>query len=107
MNQSIQLETIISQLDTRFMKAFCEPARLEIIKHLLIEGRADVGTLASKMTQDRSVISRHLTYLHQSGILDRKKDGRRSVYNINGLNTLSMLEDMLELVRKCVAMGCS
>jgi len=97
---------MLDGLSTDFVKAFSEPARVEILKHLIVLGPSDVKTLADKMPQDRSVISRHLSVLHKAGLLDHRKDGRHAVYSVNGKETLRMSEQLTDTIRKCLVLGC-
>lgn len=106
MGKERAVTTVLDKLDTDFIKAFAEPARIEILKHLLVLGPSDVKTLAEKMPQDRSVISRHLLVLHKAGFLDHRKEGRHVLYSINGENTLEMAEQLVDTVRKCLQIGC-
>lgn len=106
MNRERAVATVLDKLDTEFVKAFSEPARIEILKHLIVMGPSDVKTLAAKMPQDRSVISRHLAVMHQAGFLDHKKEGRHSLYSVNGENTLRKAEQLTETVRQCIQFGC-
>ena len=106
MNRNNAVNKVLRNLDTEFVKAFSEPARIDILKHLLILGPCDVKTLAEKMPQDRSVISRHLSVLHRSGFLDHRKEGRHSFYSVNGKNTLKMAEQFTDTIRDGLQLGC-
>ena len=61
----------------RGSQGITEPARIEILKLLVIHGGCDIGTLAEQMPQDRSVISRHLSFMDRAGLLKSSKEGRR------------------------------
>jgi len=106
MSKEDSVTRMLDGLSTEFVKAFSEPARVEILKHLIVFGPSDVKTLADKMPQDRSVISRHLSVLHRAGFLDYRKDGRHAVYSVNGKETLRMSEQLTETIRKCLVLGC-
>ena len=106
MNRKSAATRVLKNLDTEFVKAFSEPARIDILKHLLVLGPSDVKTLAEKMPQDRSVISRHLSVLHRSGFLDHRKEGRHSLYSVNGENTLKMADQFADTIRDGVQLGC-
>jgi len=96
----------LSNLDSDFVRACNEPARIEILKHLIVNGPSDIKTLAARMPQDRSVISRHLSVLHLAGLLRREKSGRHSLYSVDGENTLRMAEQFADTIRECVELGC-
>ncbi|WP_083898962.1 ArsR/SmtB family transcription factor [Robiginitomaculum antarcticum] len=102
-------KTVSAVLDTKFFKALCDPVRAEIIRRLVTIGAADVGTIAKTMTQDRSVISRHLAQLERAEILMSRKDGRRRLYDMAGPDIVTKLEDILAAVSPmrelCVPFG--
>ena len=77
-------EAAIAVLDTKFLKALTDPARVQIIKKLILVGACDVSTIAKGLSQDRSVISRHLATLERAGITSSRKIGRRVLYDIDG-----------------------
>jgi len=106
MSKKRAVNKVLRNLDTEFVKAFSEPARIDILRHLLVLGPSDVKTLAQKMPQDRSVISRHLALLHHCGFLDHRKEGRYSYYSVNGENTLKMVEQFSDAIRDGLKLGC-
>jgi len=61
-------EAAIGVLDTRFLKALTDPTRVQIVKKLILLGACDVSTIAQGLSQDRSVVSRHLNTLEQARI---------------------------------------
>jgi DNA-binding transcriptional ArsR family regulator len=91
-------------LDSKLFRALCEPVRVEILKLLTVEGRADVGTVAARVPQDRSVVSRHLALLHHAGVLRREKVGRRVFFQIDGAQMVERMERLLERFRRVVPM---
>jgi DNA-binding transcriptional ArsR family regulator len=100
------LDELVKVLDSRFLKALSEPVRIEILKFIMRNGRTDIGNIAEKMPQDRSVISRHLNLMHDAGILICEKMGRHMFYEINGKAFLDRLENITDLIRKCMSMCC-
>ncbi len=93
-------------MDSRFFKTLSEPARVEILKLLLASGESDVNSLADKLPQDRSVISRHLNNMYEVGLLNLRKDGRHILYSINGKNFVEKFETILSSMKKCIAHKC-
>ena len=87
--------TIIEVLDTVFLKALTDPTRVQIIKKLVSTGVCDVTTVAKDLSQDRSVISRHLLNLEKAGITTSKKIGRQVFHDINGPYIVERLEFIL------------
>ncbi len=89
-------EAAIAVLDTRFLKALTDLTRIQIVKKLILIGTSDVSTIAAGLSQDRSVISRHLNTLEQARILRAKKVGRRVFYSIDGPYVVEKVSVILE-----------
>jgi DNA-binding transcriptional ArsR family regulator len=87
--------TIIEVLDTAFLKALTDPTRILIIKKLVSFGVCDVTTISKNLSQDRSVVSRHLLNLEKAGITISKKIGRQVFHDINGPYVVDRLELIL------------
>ena len=100
------LDELTKNFDLKFFKTMSEPVRLEILKFLMVNGRSDIGTIAEHMPQDRSVISRHLNLLHESGILNYEKETRHIFYEINGQSFINKLENFTEQVKQCIDQCC-
>jgi DNA-binding transcriptional ArsR family regulator len=96
---------LISTFDSAFLRALTEPARLEILKLLLMRGSANIETLAGQLPQDRSVISRHLTVLHRAGMVRTERIGRERIYAVDGPGIVGALERILAQA-KAVMAGC-
>ncbi|MDA8997069.1 ArsR family transcriptional regulator [Hellea sp.] len=88
-------DTIIEVLDTAFLKALTDPTRILIIRKLVSFGVCDVTTIAKNLSQDRSVVSRHLLNLEKAGITISKKIGRQVFHDINGPYVVDRLELIL------------
>jgi DNA-binding transcriptional ArsR family regulator len=93
-------------LDTAFFKVLSEPARIDLIKHLLKLQKADVGKIASMMSQDRSVVSRHLKAMLQAGLVSCEKEGKYCSYSLNGDAFVEKLEGILSIVKKATSSNC-
>ena len=91
-------QAALEVLDTKYFKALCEPARVEIIKKLIEMGACDVTTIAHGLSQDRSVISRHLGILERAGFCRSQKIGRRVLYDLDGPYIVGKLSTILEAV---------
>ena len=100
------LNQMVENFDSRFFKTLSEPVRLEILKFLMLNGRSDIGTIADHMPQDRSVISRHLNLMQETGILKCKKETRYVYYEINGQEFIDKLEGITRQIRDCMALCC-
>ena len=92
-------EAAIGVLDTRFLKALTDETRVKIVKKLILLGACDVGTIASGLSQDRSVISRHLNRLEDARIATSRKVGRRVFYDIDGPYVVEKVTLILEVLK--------
>lgn len=100
------VDDLVKTLDSKVIKALTEPARAEILKFLMLNGRSDISTIAESLPQDRSVISRHLNLLAEAGIVIAEKETRHKFYSINGSVFLKEFEEIVENIRKCMAECC-
>lgn len=96
----------IEALDAPFLKALSEPARLEILRVLILRGRSDVGTIAEELPQDRSVIARHLQVLERAKLLRSSSEGRHTYYELDGDGVLRQLEILLKLFQRLSPICC-
>jgi len=92
-------EAAIAVLDTKFLKALSDPARVQILKKLIVLGACDVSTIAKGLSQDRSVISRHLATLERARITTSRKMGRRVMYDLDGPYIVAKVKLILEAVQ--------
>lgn len=97
---------LASVFDAGLLAALCEPVRLDIVRVLVTRGRADLQTIAGHLPQDRSVVSRHLSLLHRSGVVRREKVGRQVFFELDGPALLERLERMVGGCRSIVAACC-
>lgn len=93
---------LIEVMDSKFFKSLGEPVRVQIIRFLLLNGRADIGTIAENMPQDRSVISRHLNLMQAVGILDCEKENRHMFYSLNAAVFLERFMNITDLIKTCI-----
>lgn len=86
------IKNIDEIFDSALFKVLSEPIRCELIKYLAIQGPSDISTIAESFAQDRSVISRHLSQMHRLNILKKKKESRRTIYDLNARDLLAKFE---------------
>ena len=89
----------VAVFDTGFFKALCEPARIAVLRELILIGRADIAAIADRLPQDRSVIARHLRQLATARIVKPHKEGRHVFYEIDAQTIAGRLEGILEITR--------
>ena len=99
-------QELVEVLDSQLFTALAEPVRIELLKELILCGRADVATLASKLPQHQSVISRHLLVLFNAGILKRAKEQRHVYYELDGDYCVRTFKSILARVEKAVQVCC-
>lgn len=106
MNREQLISKTLANIDNDFVKALTEPARIEILKLLILNGPSDVKSLSENMPQDRSVISRHLSLMQKAGLLVAEKKGRYVIYSVDGKSALYKSEQIVQSIRECFEMGC-
>lgn len=99
-------DELASLLDTPFLRALAEPARLEVVKVLLKRGAGDVATIASELPQDRSVVSRHLRVLEEAGVVRSRREGRHRHYELDGHALVTRFETLASHVRRLTEICC-
>jgi DNA-binding transcriptional ArsR family regulator len=97
---------IVELLDSPVLRALAEPARLEVLRVLLLHGPADIGAIASHLPQDRSVVSRHLKTLEDAGLVRAERDGRYRRFELDGGAFIGALERILGETRAMAAVCC-
>ena len=73
----------VAVFDTGFFKALCEPARIAVLRELILLGRGDIAAIADRLPQDRFVVARHLRKLAAAQIVKAEKEGRHVFYQID------------------------
>lgn len=104
--RSRSVDELVELLDSDFLRALTEPARLELLKVLLRHGPAHVGAIAAQLPQDRSVISRHLKLLSDSGVVQVRREGRHRIYEVDGPGFIASLERVLGRARVLAQVCC-
>ena len=99
-------EEVVEALDSKFFKTLSEPVRVQILKYLMLNGRADIQTIAENMPQDRSVVSRHLNLMQEAGILTCEKENRHVFYSVNGQPFLEKMVDITAKISRCMKECC-
>lgn len=74
---------IQKNIDIDFFRAISDPVRSELLIFLASTGELTIGEIAENFPQNRSVISRHLDYMHRFGAVERRKAGREVYYKTN------------------------
>lgn len=96
----------LDALEGSFFKAVSEPARVAILRVLILHGRSDVGSIADRVPQDRSVVARHLQILERARLLRASTEGRHTFYELDGEGILSQLQALVKLFQKISPLCC-
>lgn len=71
----------VSDLRVKILNALSDPIRLEILEYLS-EGEKCVCEIIPAFNRSQSTISKHMNILYEADILDRKVEGKRTIYRI-------------------------
>lgn len=71
----------VSDLRVKILSALSDPTRLELLE-FLSAGERCVCEILPAFQRSQSTISKHLNILYEADILERKVDGKRTVYRI-------------------------
>lgn len=79
-------------MQVRIFAALADPIRIKIIL-LLSGGDRCVCEILPSFERSQSTISKHLSILHNAGLLDRRVEGNRTIYSIKNRKVLELLEN--------------
>lgn len=96
--QFIMAQNSVSDLRVKILSALADSTRLEILQYLL-EGERCVCEINPAFQRSQSAISKHLNILHEAGILDRRFEGKRTLYSIKDPQVFEIIKavDVLAL----------
>ena len=100
------LKEFTEAYDALFFKTLSEPVRIQILCYLMMNGRSDIGSITESMSQDRSVVSRHLSQMLAVGMLCCEKETRHMYYSINAQVFIEKLELFLTQIKKSISVCC-
>lgn len=97
-----EAEAFVKALDLKLFKALSEPTRIQILKCLIQKGRSDINAIAVEFPQDRSVISRHLNFMFEAGLLSCEKQSRHVYYAVDKAAFQGKLQQISEKINHCL-----
>jgi len=80
----------VSDLRIKILSALSDPTRLELLDYLA-GGERCVCEILPAFQRSQSTISKHLNILHEADILERKIDGKRTLYRIKDPQVFDLL----------------
>lgn len=83
----------VSNLRVKILNALADPTRLELLEYLA-KGERCVCEILPAFQRSQSTISKHLNILYEAGILDRRTDGKRTLYCIKNPNVFNLLREV-------------
>jgi len=92
----------VSDLRVKILSALSDPIRLELLE-FLANGERCVCEILPAFQRSQSTISKHLNILYEAGILERKIDGKRTVYLITDPQVFDIIRLVDSLALKQVS----
>lgn len=80
MNETL-LRTKTIQRAANLLKQVSDSTRLQVVS-LLSEGERHVGGLCDEFSLSQPAVSHHLALLRHGGIVDRRRQGKNSIYSL-------------------------
>lgn len=107
-NKNFPNETQLNKVfDPVIFKVVSEPVRTEIIRFLASRGACDISSIAAHFNKDRSVISKHLKIMYESGFLIKQKQGRHTFYHLDGMALLFRFENIVDNIKTILQTSCA
>ena len=92
----------ISDLRVKILSALSDPTRLELLEYLSA-GERCVCEILPAFQRSQSTISKHLNILHEADILERKVEGKRTVYRITDPQVFDLIRMVDSLALKQIS----
>jgi ArsR family transcriptional regulator, arsenate/arsenite/antimonite-responsive transcriptional repressor len=80
----------VFDLRIKILSALSDPTRLELLEYLS-GGERCVCEILPAFQRSQSTISKHLNILHEAEILERKVEGKRTVYRIKDPQVFALI----------------
>lgn len=94
-------------LDPELFKALADPTRVSLIACIAKCARGcSVGEVAECCDVDLSVVSRHLSLLARSGVLEATRRGRTVLYRVRYEDVCRTLRQLADALEECCPGGC-
>lgn len=102
-----RLAPLDSALDAQLFRALGDPTRLNLLACLAKCGRGcSVTEVAECCSIDFSVVSRHLAMLANAGILESRKEGRTTLYQVRYEHLGSAFRALADAFKDCGLSCC-
>ncbi|BDC17678.1 metalloregulator ArsR/SmtB family transcription factor [Acidianus sp. HS-5] len=91
-------ENLLLELEI-FFSTLSDKTRLEIILYLLEKEKATVQEISTDLNKSQSLISHHLAYLRNCGIVRVERNGKYSVYSVSDKDVKEILQIAIKHTR--------
>jgi DNA-binding transcriptional ArsR family regulator len=71
-----------AQADDELWSAIGDPSRRQVLDLLVSHGDASASALAGQVAFSRQAVAKHLAVLEQAGLIQRRKQGREVLYQV-------------------------
>lgn len=92
----------VTLLHHRLCRAVGDPRRIQLL-YALAEGPRSVGALAEALGVPQPTISRHLSTLRDSGVVETTRSGTTVIYQLAEPEIINVIEAMRAILRKVIA----
>ncbi len=96
-------QNTVSDLRLKIFCALADAVRLDLIEYLS-GGERCVCEILPAFQRSQSSISKHLNVLYQAGILDRRIEGKRTLYSIKDPQVLQVIKAADALALKQISL---
>lgn len=90
-------EELLFERKVKVLKALADPTRLQIIDFLK-NGEKCVCEIIPAVGKAQSTTSKHLDILYEAGILDRRTDGRKTLYRVKNPKVFDVIKAVESMV---------
>jgi DNA-binding transcriptional ArsR family regulator len=86
-----------TQADDELWSAIGDPSRRRVLDLLVSNGEATASWLAGQVPFSRQAVSKHLVVLERAGLINRRKQGREVLYQVEAARLDQATRAMSEL----------
>jgi DNA-binding transcriptional ArsR family regulator len=86
-----------TQADDELWSAIGDPSRRRVLDLLVSNGEATASWLAGQVPFSRQAVSKHLVVLERAGLINRRKQGREVLYQVQAARLDQATRAMAEL----------
>lgn len=96
------MEQRILDMQADFFTAISHPTRIKILELLKGKDELCVCEIVSMLSKEQSNISRHLSALKKTGVIDSRIEGVKTLYKVRDQQIYKILDSVKGILRKQV-----